>query len=156
MCKSSVLCNNHRSGHVLKLSLYPVSSIDLYCSLIYEHLQTLLHGVTSHRPCFSPQHVLYFPAILNFVLLQLNLNAVQFCLKTGELAFQTLCSCFSFSPSHGWRMTPDIPCVWRVSSLLLKCQQLRSRVTTMERGPTACLVAELKFFRKIMPFVHKQ
>ena len=58
-CKSDILCNNHRLGvdvlSICVLILSVVNSID--CSPIYERLQTLLHGVTSNRPCFSPQHV---------------------------------------------------------------------------------------------------
>lgn len=149
MCKSNILCNNHRLGvDVLSLCVLILSVANVLIVLTVpwfmnvcrlccmEWHQTGL--VLALSMClYTVIFVLYFPVILNFML---------FSLKTGEVTFQTLCSHFSLPPAHSWRIRPDI---WQVFGFLLKCQQLWSRVTSWtERRWITCLVAGLEFFGK--------
>lgn len=107
-CKSSTLYNNHRLG-VEALSLHSlilcVTNVLLIVLTVTCFMNICTHGCMEwHRTSLALAlsvsihtviFVLYFPVILNFMLLQLNLKAVQFSLKTGELTFQPLCYLFS-------------------------------------------------------------
>lgn len=132
-----------------------INSID--CSSIYEHLQTLLHGVMSNRPCLSPQHVhtysnlcSLFPCDSEFYAVTVEFESSPvLLLKLESWLFKHFVPIVVYLQPIAGEWDQTYIAIWQVSSFLLKCQQLWSRVTTwMERRWITHLVAGLEFFSK--------